>query len=60
MYDMKTEITEDNIFHAIIHYYDFDKYELINQILSFDHSVRIISPQDIIEKVKERINIGYI
>ena len=55
MYDTRTEMISDNKAMVKIYYYDFDKYEIINNIMSFGTTVKIISPNEMIDTLKERL-----
>ena len=55
MYDKRTEMTEDNKARIEISYYDFDKYEIINNIMSFGKTVKILSPNEMIDILKGRL-----
>ena len=55
MYEIETEYSADGTHIMKLYYYEFDEYEIINTILSFGPYVKVVSPSDIIEKIKERI-----
>ena len=60
MYDKRSELIDDKKLRIILYYYDFDQFEIANNLLSFGTSVKVVSPPKMIEKLTERIKIGYI
>lgn len=55
MYDIETEYSADGTHIMKLYYYEFDEHEIINTILSFGPYVKVMSPSDIVEKIKKRI-----
>lgn len=45
----------DNKAQVRLYYYDFDKNEIINNMMSFGTTVKIISPNEMIDTLKKRL-----
>ena len=55
MYDKRTEMIDENKARVKIYYYDFDKNEIINNMMSFGPTVKIISPTNMIDALREKL-----
>jgi len=55
MYDKWTELIDEDNVCICIRYYDFDRYEIINNLLSFGTTVKVISPPEMIDCIVKRI-----
>lgn len=51
----RTEMISDNKAQVRLYYYDFDKNEIINNMMSFGTTVKIISPNEMIDTLKKRL-----
>ncbi len=53
--EKKTEAKDENTYHMTISYYPTDEAEIIIRLLAFGHLVKVLSPEGIVKKVKERL-----
>ena len=55
MYHKKTERIADDKIKLSLSYYNFDENEIIDGIMSFGTAVQVLSPNRVIEKIKEKL-----
>ena len=55
IYEHTIEEQEDNTIKCTINYYDIDSDLLFDDILSFGADIQVISPQNVIDKIKHRL-----
>lgn len=55
IYEHTIEEQEDNTIKCTINYYDIDSDLLFEDILSFGADIQVISPQNVIDKIKHRL-----
>ena len=56
MYHKKTERIDEKTHKISIYYYPFDEDEIIDGIMSFGSVIQVLSPQSVIDKIKERLD----
>lgn len=55
MYHKKTERIEKDKIKISLNYYNFDENEIIDGILSFGPAVQVLSPESVVNKIKEKL-----
>lgn len=58
-YDTTAFVDKDDNLHLSIRYYDFQKKEVMDNILSLGKYIKVMSPQDIVGEVKALIRAQY-
>lgn len=60
VYEHENIKNADGTYTIKIWYYTYDEMEIINNIISFGPSVRVVSPDSVVEKIKQRLNYNFL
>lgn len=55
IYEHENQTNKDGSYTIKIWYYSYDEMEIINNIMSFGSAIKVLSPESVIDKIKERI-----
>lgn len=55
LYDHSARFVQTDVLEMKLGYYKFDEMELVNYIMSFGPMIHVLSPQTMVDKIKERL-----
>ncbi len=58
MYQREIEVIDEDTIQMSLHYYSFDRDELLNTIMTFGPAIRVTGPPCIIEEIKNRLYLS--